>query len=146
MPFSFRVKHGNTTWVNEGKLATTVEQINLAHTQVNRFSKRSINAKTKNSGKSLQQNQLESLVMTPLTGCNCAASPPIFQLELNASGCPSPNFQDYGYSVQSWCINYTGGSNYYMTVYYNRCGFKNPQIANSQQCDWSNNFANCPTC
>ena len=40
--FSFRVKQGNKTWVNEGKLATTVQQINLAHTQVNRFSKRYI--------------------------------------------------------------------------------------------------------
>jgi len=51
-PHSFRVTHGNKTWVNDGQLATTVEQINFAHTQVNRFSKRSINAKTTNSSKS----------------------------------------------------------------------------------------------
>uniref|UniRef100_A0A6C0KRD2 Uncharacterized protein n=1 Tax=viral metagenome TaxID=1070528 RepID=A0A6C0KRD2_9ZZZZ len=52
--FSFRVRQGNKPWVNDGKYPSRVQQINLAYTGVNRFSKRSINAKTTNSGKSLQ--------------------------------------------------------------------------------------------
>ena len=123
MPFSFRVKHGNKTWVNEGKLATTVEQINLAHTQVNRFSKRSINAKTKNSGKSLQQNQLESLVMTSATAtsCGCVDSPPTWDLQA-VCDCPTPIIQTYSAAVQSYIINYSPDNDYYtITVNYTRC-------------------------
>jgi hypothetical protein len=125
-PHSFRVKHGNKTWVNNGQLATTVEQINLAYTPVNRFSKRSINAKTTNSGKSLHQNQLESLVMTSATStrkAGCVDSPPMWNLGTNSCGCPFPIINGtYDCGVQSYQINYTqGDAHFTITVYYNRC-------------------------
>ena len=123
MPFSFRVKHGNKTWVNGGKLATTVQQINFAHEPVNRFSKRSIIAKTTNSGRSLQENQLESLVMTSATStsCGCVDSPPEWDIGTHC-GCPIPVIQTYSAAVNSYQINFDSNNDYYtITVNYTRC-------------------------
>jgi len=126
MSFSFRVKHGNKTWVNDGKLATTVQQINFAHEPVNRFSKRSINAKTKNSGKSLQQNYLESLISTSATSTSqkpgCVDGPPRWNIGSNACGCPFPIINSYSCGLQSYSVNYIpGDDDYTITVYYTRC-------------------------
>ena len=136
MTFSFRVRHGNTTFVNDGRYPSTVSQINFAYESVNSFSKRSIKAKTTNSNKSLQENWLDSLISTSATATSqkpgCVDSPPEWNLGTNSCGCPFPIINNFSCGVQSYTLNYTpGDTTFTITVYYNRC-YKGNASATSQ--------------
>jgi hypothetical protein len=148
-PFSFRVKHGNKTWVNDGKYPSRVQQINFAHEPVNRFSKRSIIAKTTNSGRSIQENYLDSLINTSATATSqkpgCVDSPPEWNLGTNSCGCPFPIINNYSCGLQSYKLNYTpGDTTFTITVYYNRCD-EGTQSATSTNYKISKNPIN-PNC
>lgn len=136
-PHSFRVKHGNTTFVNDGRYPSTVSHINFAYESVNSFSKRSIKAKTTNSNKSLQEHQLDSLISTSATATSqkygCVDSPPEWNLGTNSCGCPFPIINNYSCGLQSYTLNYTpGDTTFTITVNYLRCKEGN-QSATSQK-------------
>ena len=119
---------GNRTWINDGQLPTTVEQINFGLEPVNNKHKRYLVNKTISSGisnnpLSLQENQLESLVITSptATSCGCVDSPPTWDLQA-VCGCPTPIIQSYSAAVNSYIINYSPDNDYYtITVNYTRC-------------------------
>jgi hypothetical protein len=142
---SYRVKDGNHTFINAGKVPSTVEQINLAYTGVNKFSKRGINGKTINSGKNLQDNHLDSLIITSATSCNCSPSAPMWTIPAGTV-CPAPDFNTYSYAVDSWCINYPTKTpnTYNIWVTYNEC-LVGKKIAKGTLYD-GNPSSNCNLC
>ena len=132
---------GNRTWINDGQLPTTVEQINFGLEPVNKNHKRYIVNKNISSGISnnpisLQETQLDSLTITSATSSNCAPSPPMWTLMTPVTGTecsPYPQYTDYKSAPRTFCIN-TGFSTpgaFKITVSYKRCGYKNLQKATS---------------
>jgi hypothetical protein len=111
---SNQIKLGNRTWINEGQLPTTVEQINFGLEPVNKNHKRYIVNKNISSGisnkpLSLQETQLNTLVVAPSTvacGCLPDGSAPSWEIMFNSNGCPYVKFTECSAAVRGVKINF----------------------------------------